>query len=183
MKSVEGLRRPDRICKREYRIRRRRIPSVTSRRQCFFEKLETRLALSCGLAVTNTGDSGFGSLREAILCANATPGIDLVTFNIPGSGQHTIQPLSAFPTVTDAVIIDATTQPSFAGAPLVLATPEKGEPTIAKMYENRDVPLSTRRSLQIPPMPPDKTLDDNKISPNNTAPFVHLPLHLLFHPG
>ncbi len=45
--------------------------------------------------VTNTDDSGPGSLRQAILDANANPGADLITFNIPGAGPHTIAPLTA----------------------------------------------------------------------------------------
>ncbi|HEY3026191.1 MAG TPA: hypothetical protein VGJ55_08585, partial [Pyrinomonadaceae bacterium] len=35
--------------------------------------------------VTNTNDSGAGSLREAILNANAQAGLDTINFNIPGS--------------------------------------------------------------------------------------------------
>src|SRR5438132_7471692 len=40
--------------------------------------------------VTNTNDSGPGSLRQAILSANVNPGLDSITFNIPGSGVRTI---------------------------------------------------------------------------------------------
>jgi hypothetical protein len=61
--------------------------------------------------VTTTADSGPGSLRQAILDANANPGQDTIAFNIPGSGVHTISPTSAFPTVTDPVSIDGYTQP------------------------------------------------------------------------
>jgi hypothetical protein len=61
--------------------------------------------------VVNTDDSGTGSLREAIELANANPGLDLIAFNIPGSGPHTIQPLTAFPLITDRVTIDGYTQP------------------------------------------------------------------------
>ncbi len=76
-------------------------------------------ALSCQLTVTHTGDSGNGSLREAINCANFLVGLNTIDFNIPGAGPHTIQPLSALPTVTDPVIIDGATQPGFAGSPIV----------------------------------------------------------------
>ena len=51
------------------------------------------------------------SLREAIDAANSTTGTDTITFNIPGSGPHSIQPSSALPTITDPVIIDGYTQP------------------------------------------------------------------------
>jgi CSLREA domain-containing protein len=61
--------------------------------------------------VINTDDSGLGSLRQAIICANAAPGADTITFNIPGNGVHTISPLSALPIITDPVIIDGYTQP------------------------------------------------------------------------
>ncbi|MGI9542869.1 MAG: Ig-like domain-containing protein [Cyclobacteriaceae bacterium] len=62
------------------------------------------------LVVTNTNNSGAGSLRQAILDANANGGTDNIFFNIPGAGPHTIQPTSALPTVTDPVVIDGTTQ-------------------------------------------------------------------------
>ena len=61
--------------------------------------------------VTTTADSGPGSLREAINCANAAPGTDTITFNIPGGGVKTISPVTSLPTITDPVIIDGYTQP------------------------------------------------------------------------
>lgn len=62
--------------------------------------------------VTNTADSGAGSLRQAILDANGTPGVaDTIAFNIRGAGVHTITPASGLPTITDAVTIDGYTQP------------------------------------------------------------------------
>ena len=61
--------------------------------------------------VTNTNNSGAGSLRDAIICANNSPGTDTIDFNIPGTGPHTIQPLSDLPWITDPVIIDGYTQP------------------------------------------------------------------------
>ncbi len=69
--------------------------------------------------VTNTNDSGVGSLREAIIEADANPGAHTITFDIPGSGVQVITPLSALPAITNAVTIDATTQPGYAGTPLV----------------------------------------------------------------
>ena len=61
--------------------------------------------------VTNTNDAGAGSLRQAILDANASAGLDTIDFTIPGTGPHTIQPASALPTITDPVVIDGNTQP------------------------------------------------------------------------
>ena len=70
--------------------------------------------------VFNTNDSGPGSLRQAMLNANATAGVvETITFDIPGTGPHTIQPLTDLPQVTDPVIIDGTTEPDYAGAPVV----------------------------------------------------------------
>jgi len=59
--------------------------------------------------VSNTNDSGSGSLRQAILDANSMGG-GTITFDIPGSGVHTISPLTVLPTITQTVIIDGYTQ-------------------------------------------------------------------------
>jgi hypothetical protein len=69
--------------------------------------------------VTTTADSGPGSLRQAILNANAKPGSD-ITFEVAGSGPQTIQLLSPLPAITAGVTIDGSTEPGFAGAPLVV---------------------------------------------------------------
>jgi len=61
--------------------------------------------------VTNTNDSGAGSLRQAMLDANAHGGLDTISFNIPGSGVHTIAPVTELPVITSPVIIDGFTQP------------------------------------------------------------------------
>ncbi|MBI5100026.1 MAG: right-handed parallel beta-helix repeat-containing protein [Nitrospirae bacterium] len=69
------------------------------------------IAQATTFIVTNTNDSGFGSLRQAILDANANLCTDTIAFNIPGSGHHTIQPVTVLPIITDPVIIDGYTQP------------------------------------------------------------------------
>jgi titin len=69
--------------------------------------------------VTTSADSGANSLRQAILDANANPGMDTIAFDIPGAGPFTITPASALPTITDPVVIDGTTQPGYAGTPLI----------------------------------------------------------------
>ena len=69
--------------------------------------------------VTNTVDSGVGSLRWAIGQANGTAGVDTIAFNIAGAGVKTIAPLTILPTLTAPVTVDGTTQPGFAGAPLI----------------------------------------------------------------
>jgi hypothetical protein len=68
--------------------------------------------------VTNTNDSGPGSLRRAIERANANVGFtDTIDFSILGAGPHTITPLSALPTISDPVIIDAPPTGDCSGAP------------------------------------------------------------------
>jgi hypothetical protein len=65
--------------------------------------------------VTNTNDTGAGSLRQAIEDANATAGADTIEFNIPGAGVHTITPQSLLPSINEAATIDGYSQPgSFA---------------------------------------------------------------------
>lgn len=72
--------------------------------------------------VVNTDDTGAGSLRQAILDANAAEGADTITFDIPeqlcgANGVCRIAPLSAMPVITEAVTIDATSQPRWGSAP------------------------------------------------------------------
>jgi photosystem II stability/assembly factor-like uncharacterized protein len=69
--------------------------------------------------VTNDNNHGPGSLRDAILNANASDGKDTITFNIPGAGVKVISLTTALPEITDAVVIDGTTQPGYAGSPLI----------------------------------------------------------------
>ncbi len=69
--------------------------------------------------VTNANNHGAGSLRDAIINANATLGADTITFNIPGSGVKTINLVIPLPEITERVVIDATTQPGYAGTPLI----------------------------------------------------------------
>ncbi len=69
--------------------------------------------------VSNTNDSGPGSLRQAILDSNAIPGVDTITFSL-AAGVQTITPTTALPTITDPVIIDGTTKIDYAGTPLVV---------------------------------------------------------------
>ena len=69
--------------------------------------------------VTNTLDSGAGSLRQAILDANSNAGQDVIAFNIGSGGPQTINITGDLPFITDPVTIDAWTQPGFSGAPLI----------------------------------------------------------------
>jgi hypothetical protein len=60
--------------------------------------------------VTSTADGGIGTLRQAILDANANPGSDVIAFNLTGRGTQVISPLTALPTITEAVLIDGYSQ-------------------------------------------------------------------------
>ena len=80
------------------------------------------------LIVNTTSDTNDGtcnashcSLREAIIASNASPTIiNTIQFNISGGGQQTIVlGTSPLPTITSPVVINATTQPGFAGVPLI----------------------------------------------------------------
>jgi hypothetical protein len=88
------------------------------------ERLEDRSAPAV-FTVTTTDDNGgvnpapfagTGTLRQAILDANATPGADTIQFALPDAlkspgGWWTIQPLSALPMLTDSDTIDGWSQP------------------------------------------------------------------------
>jgi len=74
--------------------------------------------------VTSTADDGAGSLHQAIADANNNAGTDEINFDIPsadcnGAGvcRITIASATGLPDITDAVIIDATTQPRYGTAP------------------------------------------------------------------
>lgn len=56
---------------------------------------------SATFVVTNTNDSGAGSLRQAITDANTNPGNDKIIFNLGAGGPFTINLLSALPSLTD----------------------------------------------------------------------------------
>ncbi len=90
-----------------------RRPSARGRVRRSFprvESLEDRRLLAT-FGVTSTADAGLGTLREAILSANATTGPDIILFNIEGDGQHVIEPLTPLPAITEQVEIQGYTQP------------------------------------------------------------------------
>ena len=79
---------------------------------------------STTFTVTNAGDNGgvnpapgagTGTLRQAIVDANATAGTDTINFNIPGSGVHPITLAANLPAIIEAVLIDGYTQPGNGG--------------------------------------------------------------------
>ncbi len=65
------------------------------------------------LMVTTLNDSGDGSLREAINCANINPVPDVIKFDLSGAEPYTITINSPLPILTDnGTVIDGTTQPN-----------------------------------------------------------------------
>ncbi len=59
------------------------------------------------------------SLRAAIQESNARNGKDYVIFDIPGLSFHEITPVTPFPSITDPVNIDATTQHGYSVTPMI----------------------------------------------------------------
>src|SRR5271170_1848132 len=89
----------------------------SSRSLCAVQPLERRTMLSGVFIVTTTADSGAGSLRDAITDANTSAAASIITFDLPGTGVQTIEPLSALPTITVQIDIRGTTDS--AGDPLI----------------------------------------------------------------
>jgi hypothetical protein len=91
------------------------------------------LAFASGIAsatvftVATTNDSGSGSLRQAILDANADASATVTTphqirFNIGGGGAWTITCVSELPPIARPTQILGNTQPGFSGDPLITIT-------------------------------------------------------------
>ncbi len=74
-----------------------------------------------GDGVCETATPGECTLRAAIQETNHAnnSGLDLIVFDIGAGGQQTIAPTSPLPNINDAVVIDGTTQPLFAGSPII----------------------------------------------------------------
>jgi hypothetical protein len=68
-----------------------------------------------GSAVTTTADSGPGSMRQEMVNHGGP-----IFFNIPGPGPHIIHLLSPLPSSGGRHVIDGTSQPGFAGSPLIV---------------------------------------------------------------
>ena len=97
-----------------------------ARRRLFplqFEAMESRLLLA--ILVTTAADNGDnlnptpGSLRQAILDANAATVPATINFQIGSGGFQIIYPLSALPEITNSVTIDGTSQPGYTDYPLI----------------------------------------------------------------
>jgi len=85
----------------------------------FLSFIATGKVMAATFTVTNLSDSGPGSLRQAILDANANPGPDVINFTAVG----TINVLTQLPALSDATggtIIEGTSTPGYSGIPLVI---------------------------------------------------------------
>jgi hypothetical protein len=106
-----------------FRIASRQVPPVRNRSyRPRVEILEDRTLLSI-FKVMNANDTGTGSLRDIIGQVNSdtgNPKVDTIDFSIPGTGPFTIALASDLPALTHAVIIDGTSQPGYAGTPLIV---------------------------------------------------------------
>ncbi len=77
------------------------------------------------IVVTNTNDSGDGSLRAAIVSADNQGAGQIITFDIPTSdpnyfnGVFLIQPQTPLPAITTMVSLDGTSQPGYTGRPII----------------------------------------------------------------
>ena len=77
---------------------------------------------SIAALLANKGSDGRISLREAIQAIGNSPATGTpfqINFAIPGAGVHTINVTSPLPTITQSVLLDATTQPGYTNAPLI----------------------------------------------------------------
>ncbi|MFO0957163.1 MAG: right-handed parallel beta-helix repeat-containing protein [Isosphaeraceae bacterium] len=106
----------DRLAPEDPVARRRHRPRPSARRAIRdLERLEAREVLST-FTVSSPGSAGTGSLRQAILDANAAPGADTIQFSITGTIRIRG---AALPTVRGQVTIDGTSAPGYASSPVV----------------------------------------------------------------
>jgi hypothetical protein len=71
------------------------------------------------ISVSSTDDSGPGTLRQALLDANAVAGTNIINFAFPGGPPYVIRLLSPLPPISDSTFIDGWSQLEFQGVPVV----------------------------------------------------------------
>ena len=99
------------------------------------------LAAPADFTVTNTNDSGAGSLRQAITDANANGNasdVDNIQFNIPGSGLKTITLSTVLPDITQPISINGFTQPGSSANTAINPLPFDASYGIAVQAESGD---------------------------------------------
>jgi parallel beta-helix repeat protein len=102
-------------------VRRPLRPASRPAHKPLFETLEERQHFSV-VTVTSTGDSGAGTLRNAIAAVNAGKA-NVIDFNIPKSenyeGMWPIQLETALPRLKAPVTINGNSQPGYDGSPVI----------------------------------------------------------------
>ncbi|HEX4142636.1 MAG TPA: right-handed parallel beta-helix repeat-containing protein [Pirellulales bacterium] len=88
---------------------------LVAKRRLRLESLEAREMLTT-FTVANLNDSGTGSLRQAILNANATSGASTIDFSVLGTINLTS---AALPAIDENVDIAGSSAPGFSAAPVV----------------------------------------------------------------
>ncbi|MBX3292304.1 MAG: CSLREA domain-containing protein [Acidobacteria bacterium] len=147
---------------------------------------QTLMTAPANVFVIDSASSGGGdcntpglcTLRRAIFLANNTPGADLIQFNIGGGGHQTINFASDLEDIYGTVTIDGTTQPGFAGSPIIEIRGDAGPGT--KNGLSMKTTNSVVRGLVINSMPATNGGNGQLIEGNgitifttNTFPNVH----------
>ncbi len=138
------------------------------RRRCGVELLETRELLSVTFNVSTDDDTPAGSadevgtLRSAIDQANALPANTPVTIDIAiGTGPQTIELLQPLPTLAVPTTIDGTTQPGYAGKPIIQVDGTQAGSGAIGFSLDDDSHNSTIKGLEITGFNGGGILDDN----------------------
>ncbi len=138
------------------------------RRKFRLELLETRELLSTVFNVTSESDTPAGSadqvgtLRYAIDQANALAPNTPVTIDFSiGTGQQTISLLQPLPTLANPITLDGTTQPGYAGKPLIQVDGSQAGAGAIGFSLDDDSHNSTIKGLEITDFSGGGILDDN----------------------
>ncbi len=138
------------------------------RRKFRIELLETRELLSTVYNVTTPDDTPagtadeVGSLRYAIDQANLLAPNTPVTIDFSiGTGQQTISLLQPLPTLANPITIDGTTQPGYAGKPLIQVDGTQAGGGAIGFSLDDDSHNSTIKALEITDFNGGGILDDN----------------------
>ncbi len=86
---------------------------------------QIKVAYAANFTVSNLNDSGAGSLRQAILDANASLGADVISFNSSLNGKIAVTS-SVLPAITDELIIDGDNRVGIEGSALSAAQDNDG---------------------------------------------------------
>ncbi len=135
------------FCAGPSRRRRRRVPPTVFSGTLFrlhprLEIMEDRTLLAAFM-VTNTSDSGPGSLRQAILDSDAVTGTsNTIDFDIPCTGVQTIAPFYPLPAITNSVTIDGSTQPGYSSTPVITISNQGADYSAAIVISAPDVSIA-----------------------------------------